>query len=692
MTSTTTPSLEELVDALDGKREGSQFRCLCPAHNGRSLIVGEKNNTLVFHCQGGCSQQDVLDALKSRGLWGSASDAAPYGSPAPAPASSTRTNGAKPPHADAAPQEAGLLVAEYEFRDAEGTHITTKGRFRTFEDNKTFRWKRPGSDRWGTLDGLKECDLPLYGAHLLAESTGPVWFHEGEKGADRAREAGLVSVCLAGGASTRNFGQALQVLKGRDVLLVPDNDDAGRALMHRIADALQDIAKSVRLVKLDVPERGDAFDYFEAGGTAEALLEAVDKIRTKPWVDKIPDGYLVSIPVADGVICFEFTDLGRSRQGPEAYVKVWQQFPGDAKATYSAHLNYQSISNREAFRRALDEAFGKDGGWTQRMNIACELVREAEGARDDSVLLAEAPIIEVSYMAAPFVLSDGPVCIFGAGGSGKTFLAQTLAVHIALGEPFLGRPVMQAGVLYVDYESSASVLRQRQERILAGIGMGNSLPTVFYWDALGAPLHELVPALRRKIRKDGLGFVVIDSAILAAGGDPERAETAARFFNALKRLGAPSLTVSHTTKRGEDLFPFGSVFWSNSFRSTWNLKLNHADDDGTTSLGAFQRKVNDSRPAKPMGLRLTFDGDAGPVRFAREDLDLEWDRERSHADRIRVELRQGKCSVKELAGTLDLSDGSIRSTLSRMPDAVQLGRADDGSMSWGLALPGAQQA
>ena len=678
------PSLEEIVDALAGKREGSQYRCLCPAHNGRSLIVGMKNNTLVFHCLGGCSQQAVLDALKSRSLWGSATGAAPYGSPAPA--RPPQTNGGAP-HADAepeAPQEGEVLEAEYDYRDADGTLIATKGRFKAFS-GKNFRWRRAADDTWAGLHGLKECDLPLYCAHLLAESTGPVWFHEGEKGADRAREAGLVSVCLPGGAATRNFGQALQALKGRDVLLVPDNDDAGCALMHRLADALQDIAKSVRLVKLDVPERGDAFDYFEAGGTAEALLEAVEKIRTKPWIDKMPDGYLVSIPVADGVICFEFTDLGRSRQGPEAYVKVWQQFPGDAKTTYSAHLNYQSISNREAFRRALDEAFGKEGGWTQRMNIACELVRQAEQARDDSVLLVEAPTTEVAYLLPPYVLAEDPTCIFAKGGSGKSYLALAIAAHIALGLPFLGRPVQQTAVLYLDYESSASVMQRRLKRILAGMGMSDSVPAVFYWGAGGVPLNELVPALRRKIGKEGIGLIVVDSAILAAGADPERAETAARYGASLSRLAIPSLTISHVTKKDDDQYPFGSIYWSNTFRSTFNLKLNHTGGGEAASIGVFHRKVNDEALEKPMGVRITF-GDA--VTFEREDLDPEWEKERSHADRIRAELRQGKCSVKELATALDLGDGSIRSTLRRMNDVTQLeGKADDGSKAWGLAQP-----
>ena len=70
----------------------------------------------------------------------------------------------------------------------------------------------------------------------------------------------------------------------------------------------------------------------------------------------------------------------------------------------------------------------------------------------------------------------------------------------------------------------------------------------------------------------------------------------------------------------------------------------------------------------------------------KEGLDVEWDKELSNAERIRAELRPGKCSVKELASALDLSEAAVRMTLNqRMDDTRNLNsKAVDGSDYWGL--------
>ena len=69
MSSATLPSLIAIAEALNGRKEGSSYRCECPLHNGRSLIVTENNAKILFNCKSGCPQGDVLAALKERGLW-----------------------------------------------------------------------------------------------------------------------------------------------------------------------------------------------------------------------------------------------------------------------------------------------------------------------------------------------------------------------------------------------------------------------------------------------------------------------------------------------------------------------------------------------------------------------------------------------------------------------------------------------
>jgi len=62
----------ELAKALGGKREGRSWRCPCPKHGGRSLIVTERAGKTLFNCKAGCDQDAVLEALRDLGLFGKA--------------------------------------------------------------------------------------------------------------------------------------------------------------------------------------------------------------------------------------------------------------------------------------------------------------------------------------------------------------------------------------------------------------------------------------------------------------------------------------------------------------------------------------------------------------------------------------------------------------------------------------------
>jgi putative DNA primase/helicase len=65
----------EIAAVLEGRREGHQWRCRCPIHGGRSLLVrdGDEGRILVF-CHGGCEARDVLTELRRSGLLGGPSE------------------------------------------------------------------------------------------------------------------------------------------------------------------------------------------------------------------------------------------------------------------------------------------------------------------------------------------------------------------------------------------------------------------------------------------------------------------------------------------------------------------------------------------------------------------------------------------------------------------------------------------
>ena len=63
---------EEIARALGGRRSGKGWVAKCPAHQDKrpSLSIDEgSNGKALVKCHAGCSQADLIDALRKRGLW-----------------------------------------------------------------------------------------------------------------------------------------------------------------------------------------------------------------------------------------------------------------------------------------------------------------------------------------------------------------------------------------------------------------------------------------------------------------------------------------------------------------------------------------------------------------------------------------------------------------------------------------------
>lgn len=70
------PSMDAATIAaeLEGRKEGNQYRCRCPVHGGRSLMVKDAEDRVLVHCWGGCEAHTVLSELRSRNLLPSPSE------------------------------------------------------------------------------------------------------------------------------------------------------------------------------------------------------------------------------------------------------------------------------------------------------------------------------------------------------------------------------------------------------------------------------------------------------------------------------------------------------------------------------------------------------------------------------------------------------------------------------------------
>ena len=136
---------------------------------------------------------------------------------------------------------------------------------------------------------------PLYNLLGLAKNpAATVWICEGENKVAALTRLGLLAV--SSGGCTSAAGAAWEALRGRSVVLWPDNDKPGKAYAGEVASILFAIGCSVRCIdvdKLGLAESGDAADWLAAHPQATAAeVEALPKLDPATENNKPNDAIL----------------------------------------------------------------------------------------------------------------------------------------------------------------------------------------------------------------------------------------------------------------------------------------------------------------------------------------------------------------------------------------------------------------
>ena len=260
-----TSDLNQAVDALvrlncKPVKSGSEYTAYCPIHESdgkdhKPSLTLKAGDTVpvVVNCHAGCDGREILKVL---GINGTA-------------------------------RKSATVSAVYRYQTAEGIDVREKLRyepkdFRIRHQDAAGNWVYKAGDGPAVLYRLPEVKA------AIAEGR-TIFVVEGEKDADRLASAGLVATCnIEGAAKPEQKAKwkaeyTAQLADAARVVLIPDNDEPGRAHMRHIAAQLAGKVADVRWLELpSLPDKGDLSDWLNKGHTVDELKALAKSAEHSP--------------------------------------------------------------------------------------------------------------------------------------------------------------------------------------------------------------------------------------------------------------------------------------------------------------------------------------------------------------------------------------------------------------------------
>jgi hypothetical protein len=404
------------------------------------------------------------------------------------------------------------------------------------------------------------------------------------------------------------------------------------------------------------------------------MIEAIGNRRT---FDRLAGGGY-AYTLIDDAVRVEVRHVRREFRQLHAEVDVLCDWAGASRHNGSlsrADLNLSSQTARKTLAKyCAERAHTKadDFDWMGVIDATCIEVIAADREGEAPIILDDAPDLEdrdhnVHGLLVP---ADSTSMIIAHGDSLKSLVLLVVGGELAR----RGIPV-----LYTDWEWTPDRHLRRKRRLFGG----ERLDTLHYLRC-HAPLAVEADRIRRYCDQHRIAFVVGDSVAFACDGKLSDDDTAIRFHRVCANDLPPSLWAAHVPKStvGPDakatVGPFGSVFFSNLCRMTWQVKKQIGASEDLVTVALLPEKQNDGARVQAVGLEFDFTPDRITVRnvnvAAVEGL----------ADKLPLALRMqhllkgGPLTIAEMATRLDAKADSVKKAATRNPAFTQVINFPDG--------------
>jgi hypothetical protein len=276
---------------IQGKEEKgpNQYMALCPVHGdaNQSLFMELKDDgKIVLFCHAGCSVHQICSHI---GI----SIQKLFRTPVP--------------------------IAFFDFINLEGELIAQEVKYEKTAP-KPFIARRPNKkakkdaeehEKW--IWNVDNIVVPLYNLHDIVESGEDeiIFMCEGAKDARTIKYKGLIATA----ALLNDWGRTdTRPLNGRLIVILQDNDDAGKIKAFKAAHHQYGSSKQIKILLLpNLKKSGDVTDWFDAGGTKEKLLQLAMSQDLPEWFPFISIREQVENKEHTG-LCFKH----------EQHIKIWE--------------------------------------------------------------------------------------------------------------------------------------------------------------------------------------------------------------------------------------------------------------------------------------------------------------------------------------------------------------------------------
>jgi hypothetical protein len=228
--------------------------CPCCNDSKQHLYINydSKSSKVMLDCKRGCSFNDIVGSagLKSEDMFLSNS----YGTVGkytkiekPVEPSQPRK---LPEKVEKDIENKGKVVEtrEYIYQNANNS-IFGKKEVKKYENgDKCGFWYKFNPEKNGYISGLNGEKAPPYNLNVVANTNKCVFVVEGEKDVETLRKLGLVATTSPNGAGAKWNPEHTPYFKDKDVVVITDNDNAGKNYGKNVADNLSPVTKSLKII------------------------------------------------------------------------------------------------------------------------------------------------------------------------------------------------------------------------------------------------------------------------------------------------------------------------------------------------------------------------------------------------------------------------------------------------------------